>query len=401
VKTLLSTICLGLLLVGVAPAADSLNVRLVGYCDIPAEAEHVVVRGGYAYVADAESGLLVVSVSDPAHPSVVGRCSTGFALDVGVAGDYAYVTAGHSGLRVISVSDPAHPIEVGHCDMPQYTWGVVVADSCAYIADGDAGLRVISVSDPSHPTELGYCLTPSGYDVAVVGDYAYVVGLFGLSVVSGSDRSHPVQVGQLDTSGFANGVAATVDTVYVAGMYGFYVISVSDPQHPAKIGFLNTINASDVSVIGECAYVAAKASGLRIISVADPEHPVEVGYYITPGYFATGVTVAGGYIYVADGGFGFEVYQFYGGGVDETPNAEVRTPNRGATVIRGVLFLPEASSHKPQAASLIDISGRKVLDLHPGANDVSRPAPGVYFVRSEPSAVSREPSAVTKVIITR
>jgi len=73
-----------------------------------------------------------------------------------------------------------------------------------------------------------------------------------------------------------------------------------------------------------------------------------------------------------------------------------------ATVIRGVLFLPAASGVELEASSvLLDIGGRKVLDLQPGANDVRALAPGVYFVRSEPSAVSREPSAVTKVVVTR
>ena len=48
---------------------------------------------------------------------------------------------------------------------------------------------------------------------------------------------------------------------------------------------------------------------------------------------------------------------------------------------------------------LLDISGRKMLDLKVGANDVSGLAPGVYFVR----AVSCKPSAVScsKVVVTR
>jgi hypothetical protein len=41
------------------------------------------------------------------------------------------------------------------------------------------------------------------------------------------------------------------------------------------------------------------------------------------------------------------------------------------------------------------------MDLRLGANDVRALAPGVYFVRSGPSAVSREPSAITKVVVTR
>jgi hypothetical protein len=71
-----------------------------------------------------------------------------------------------------------------------------------------------------------------------------------------------------------------------------------------------------------------------------------------------------------------------------------------ATIIHGMLFLAEAPGHKPQAASwLLDISGRKMIDLHRGVNDVRSIAPGVYFVR----AVGCEPSAVSchKVVITR
>ncbi len=50
------------------------------------------------------------------------------------------------------------------------------------------------------------------------------------------------------------------------------------------------------------------------------------------------------------------------------------------TVVRGVLLLPEATNRR-QAAHLLDISGRKVMNLSPGANDVRALAPGVYFVR--------------------
>jgi hypothetical protein len=48
-----------------------------------------------------------------------------------------------------------------------------------------------------------------------------------------------------------------------------------------------------------------------------------------------------------------------------------------ATVARGVLRLAEAGP-----AELLDASGRRVLRLRPGENDLSRLAPGVYFVRT-------------------
>jgi len=85
-------------------------------------------------------------------------------------------------------------------------------------------------------------------------------------------------------------------------------------------------------------------------------------------------------------------------GAKEVTNDELRVTN-APTIIRGVLRLPVSpfTIH----TSLFDMTGRQVMTLKPGANDVTRLSPGVYFVRSEPSAVSGEPSAVAKVVISR
>jgi hypothetical protein len=50
---------------------------------------------------------------------------------------------------------------------------------------------------------------------------------------------------------------------------------------------------------------------------------------------------------------------------------------------------------------LLDVGGRKVLDLRTGANDVRTLAPGVYFIREEPQAATRRQQAARKVVITR
>ena len=65
-----------------------------------------------------------------------------------------------------------------------------------------------------------------------------------------------------------------------------------------------------------------------------------------------------------------------------------------ATVVRGVLFLPVSlfTLH----SSLFDMTGRQVMALTPGANDVSRLSPGIYFVRE----AQAQAQAVRKVVIT-
>ncbi len=86
-------------------------------------------------------------------------------------------------------------------------------------------------------------------------------------------------------------------------------------------------------------------------------------------------------------------------GVEETMNDERGMPSV-ATVLRGVLWLPEARVEKRESRSeLLDVEGRHVVALRPGANDVSGFSPGVYFVRT----VGLEPSATScqKVVFTR
>jgi len=67
---------------------------------------------------------------------------------------------------------------------------------------------------------------------------------------------------------------------------------------------------------------------------------------------------------------------------------------------RGVLHMGVDSGQYPVSrGGLLDAAGRKVLDLHPGANDVRSLVPGVYFVR-EPRAQAQT-QAVRKIVIVR
>ncbi|MDO9027212.1 MAG: hypothetical protein Q7U87_04955, partial [bacterium] len=78
--------------------ADSLNVRTVGVYDTPGFAWAVAVSGNYAYVADGDSGLRIINISNPASPTETSCYDTpGCAYAVAVSGNYAYVADGDSG----------------------------------------------------------------------------------------------------------------------------------------------------------------------------------------------------------------------------------------------------------------------------------------------------------------
>jgi hypothetical protein len=72
----------------------------------------------------------------------------------------------------------------------------------------------------------------------------------------------------------------------------------------------------------------------------------------------------------------------------------VRSAHQGPSFVARSL-----TTRSGRASTLLDISGRKVMALVPGANDVRGLAPGVYFIR-EAQAQTRA-QAVRKVVIAR
>jgi hypothetical protein len=73
-------------------------------------------------------------------------------------------------------------------------------------------------------------------------------------------------------------------------------------------------------------------------------------------------------------------------GMEESPGLQTPGHALEPTIARGMLFLPPSLSPFIPSA-LLDISGCRVMPLHSGPNDVTRLAPGIYFVLSGPSQV--------------
>jgi large repetitive protein len=68
-------------------------------------------------------------------------------------------------------------------------------------------------------------------------------------------------------------------------------------------------------------------------------------------------------------------------GLEESQQPVTRGYRPMATVVRGALMMGDRGQKTEDRAELLDIAGRKVIDLHSGANDVRALVPGVYFVR--------------------
>jgi hypothetical protein len=118
--------------------------------------------------------------------------------------------------------------------------------------------------------------------------------------------------------------------------------------------------------------------------------------------------------YVVWQDFGDGDWDIYGTPTGMLGIAEERTKGEGRrtnpTIVQGVLRLDAGhdrqagdcpSERGPVFGLLVDVTGRRVMELQPGANDIRHLAPGVYFTIEGPGVRGSEGSSVQKIVIQR
>ena len=126
---------------------------------------------------------------------------------------------------------------------------------------------------------VGFLNIEVGYDVHVVGNYAYVTNNDGLMIIDIQDPHHPQKVGEV-LSGGALGVVVESNIAYIASVTGGFIISnVSNPSNPQLIGQDSIGGAIRIAVSDSCAYITYFGGGFKIFNISDLSNPAFLGEY--------------------------------------------------------------------------------------------------------------------------
>jgi hypothetical protein len=287
------------------------------------DARAVALSETHAFVAAGAGGLVVV---DAASGSVVATVPTpGFAVDVIVSSDRAYVANEVVGLVIVDVSNPALPAVLGIENTPGRYVGVAVVEPLAFVADRDNGLVIMNVSDPSSPFIVKRVAVPGvARGVAADGNLVAVAAQqAGLQLVDASAPSAAEVVGSHATYRDALAAAFSGDALFVVeGSGGIEVFDVRKPSQPVLAQRLVTTSiAWDVTANDGRAAVAEDGGGVRALTATAPIAPrLDV---VMAGDIRT-VAKYDDYILAIDANFGMRVFD----------------PARGAVV--GDIFIPRS-----------------------------------------------------------
>lgn len=285
--------------------ADEINVEFAGH--LGGITNDVAVDGDYAYIGEGQD-LVVLDISSRYDPFEVGRINTPSIVEgVAVADGYAYVACGESGFLVVNVTDPYLPTLLGSNDDDAYS--VVISSDYAYIGISN-GFSILDITNKSSPQIIGqYAPIVSPYtniiDFTVSYDYVYMTrrfynGLFDFHIVDINNPSSPQLVSKLTDYGDPRGIAVSDDYAYVADSdEEIVIIDVSDSSSPTIVGNYSTSTAYDVAVLDNHLYIADWSDGFVVVNVSNPSSPLFESCYETGGN-AWNIVIEDSYAYVVD-----------------------------------------------------------------------------------------------------
>ena len=201
---------------------------------------------------------------------------------------------------------------VGH-DTSSSAHDVAVAGNYAYIVEDDGSICIVNVSNPSEPKLV--CFFFKGDDkflhIKVRGNFAYIGAMEGFYIFDISKPSNQIElIAEKFRSIRIVDVALSGNYAYLIAIdmsfdrnSSLYVVDISNPSNPTKVGECNLIEAGHVFVHGKYAYMTycvldGPHCGMYIIDISNPSNPIKVGHILLEAYISN-VVVTDDLAYVA------------------------------------------------------------------------------------------------------
>ncbi|MFG0243125.1 MAG: GC-type dockerin domain-anchored protein [Phycisphaerales bacterium JB054] len=278
---------------------------------------HVVLMDQTAIVVRSSSELVFFDISDPESPVEVAQLHIGTSVrEIVLAGSTLYAFVDEARFLVLDVSSPDTPLVIGECAIPAETAGkAVVVDDRLYAGLSHAGIAAYSLSEPHDPELIGWMDVAGGGVMAIGEGFSMVSAWSGtVNIYDTTEWPAPAHRAVIEIAEECTGLVLDGDravlsfsTVPVA----MQVIDIADPAHPRVVGEYLPADGYPgygVAVSGEYAYLAKARAPAELISIEEPDAPASVGIVGDPDSYFFDFEVQEGLLYGASERHGLVIF---------------------------------------------------------------------------------------------
>jgi hypothetical protein len=270
----------------------------------------IKVAGTLAYCAFS-SGLTIIDISDASRPAFISQLFLPGSISLEVFYPYVHLSRGWHGIDIINISNPYQPVLITNIPINGFVWDIAIRGDYAYVVGNDScGLRIVDISNPQTPViSATHLLGGTAYSIAFYGDHAFIANdTNGVQILDIENPHSPVYVGLLDILGAIYDLAVKGHYLYVANYnLGLYIFDIITPQAPQSIGINTTARYGAAIAINDSLLYLNRYFDIDIIYISYPEFPLEVGSY-NHGGTALNITFADGLLFIPKiSGSGIEI----------------------------------------------------------------------------------------------
>lgn len=281
-----------LVLMFLGASGEILAADFVGYINLGRAPLKMVADGNYAYVL-TDTNLIIVDISDPMYPYPVGYYyPSGTPVNFAISDHYAYLVISGYGLQIVNLKELSRPIETAAFPIKSPISDIAVSGDFVYLLDTN-GLHSIDINDISHPTEKGFFRTRDTSEsyqryLVISKQFAYVASEEGLHILNMSNPASPIVVGYRKTiENFEYrrarpfGLVISGDFAYMADNSEIRKIAIRDSassQNCTFYGSSEDVSRNRIAKFGDY-FAYLDDNKLQILDLTLPAHPKELDRY--------------------------------------------------------------------------------------------------------------------------
>lgn len=183
---------------------DPQNPKKVGLCALSGMLYGMAVKDGKCFIANDDRGVIIVDVSEPKLPKVIGKIPARWAYGCEFDKRGRLLIPQGAGDTVLLASlDDLKSEPKGLRGLTGYAAKFLRNDSDIVVTVGVKGMTIADISDPDNAKVLSKVeFSGNAFDIAIVGNFAFIAnGSHGIRVFDISNPTEPKQVALVDVGG--------------------------------------------------------------------------------------------------------------------------------------------------------------------------------------------------------
>ncbi|MHA2345192.1 MAG: LVIVD repeat-containing protein, partial [Candidatus Hodarchaeales archaeon] len=127
-------------------------------------------------LADADSGLKILNISDPSSPTKLHTVpKTSSVIDLQIHREFLFLGCHGNGVIILDVANPILPVRLGSFSKSAgEAYGVAGNRTHLYVADLQLGVYLLNITDPTHPVEIKQNGNTHPHDISFDGEFIYL-----------------------------------------------------------------------------------------------------------------------------------------------------------------------------------------------------------------------------------